>query len=128
AIANGYRVLDTAVNYRNEREVGEAVRRSGAPREQVLVTTKVPGRHHGFEESIASGIESNETLGLGYIDLLLIHWPNPSVGKYVDTYRGLVELRERGVVRSVGVSNFTVEMLDEIIDATGVVPAVNQIE
>jgi len=128
AIGNGYRVLDTAVNYGNEREVGEAVRRSGAPREQVLVTTKVPGRHHGFEESIASGIESNETLGLDYIDLLLIHWPNPSVGKYVDTYRGLVELRERGIVRSVGVSNFTIEMLGEVIDATGVVPAVHQIE
>ncbi|MGO1770175.1 MAG: aldo/keto reductase [Microbacterium sp.] len=127
-ISGGYRVLDTAVNYENEAEVGEAVRRSGASRDDLIVTTKVPGRHHGYDESIASGRASNETLGLGHIDLLLIHWPNPSVDKYVDTFRGLIALRDEGVVRSVGVSNFTIEMLQRLVDETGVVPAVNQIE
>ncbi|WP_119695732.1 aldo/keto reductase [Microbacterium halotolerans] len=127
-IGAGYRLLDTAVNYGNEREVGEAVRRSGIPRDEVMVTTKVPGRHHGHEEAIASGRESNEALGLGHIDLLLIHWPNPSVDKYVDTFRGMIELREQGVVRSVGVSNFTIAMLGRLIAETGVTPSVNQIE
>ncbi|MGO1629194.1 MULTISPECIES: aldo/keto reductase [unclassified Microbacterium] len=127
-IRGGYRVLDTAVNYGNEREVGEGVRRSGVDRDDIIVTTKVPGRHHGYDEAIASGRESNETLGLGRIDLLLIHWPNPSVDKYVDTFRGMIELREQGVVRSVGVSNFTIAMLERLIAETGVTPSVNQIE
>jgi len=127
-IATGYRLLDTAVNYGNEREVGEAVRRSGIDRDDVVVTTKIPGRHHGYDEAIASGRESNATLGLGRIDLLLIHWPNPSVDKYVDTFRGMLALRDEGLVRSVGVSNFTEPMLQRLIDETGVVPAVNQVE
>lgn len=127
-VRSGYRVVDTAVNYGNEREVGEAVRVSGTDRDEVIVTTKVPGRHHGYDEAIASGRESNETLGLDRIDLLLIHWPNPSVGRYVDTFRGMLALREEGVVRSVGVSNFTEQMIQELIDATGTAPAVNQVE
>ncbi|WP_111467157.1 aldo/keto reductase [Microbacterium suaedae] len=127
-IETGYRVLDTAVNYDNEREVGEAVRTGSADRDEIIVTTKIPGRHHGYDEAIASGRESNETIGLGRIDLLLIHWPNPSVDKYVDTFRGMLALRDEGVVRSVGVSNFTVPMLERLIDETGVVPAVNQVE
>lgn len=124
----GYRVLDTAVNYDNEREVGEAVRTGSVDRDEIIVTTKIPGRHHGYDEAIASGRESNETIGLGRIDLLLIHWPNPSVDKYVDTFRGMLALRDEGLVRSVGVSNFTVPMLQRLIDETGVVPAVNQVE
>lgn len=127
-IEGGYRVLDTAVNYGNEREVGEAVRRSGVDRDEIVVTTKVPGRHHGYDEAIASGRESNATLGLGRIDLLLIHWPNPSVDKYVDTFRGMIALLEEGVVRSVGVSNFTISMLERLERETGVVPSVNQVE
>ncbi|MBO3663012.1 aldo/keto reductase [Microbacterium stercoris] len=132
AIGTGYRVLDTAVNYGNEREVGEAVRRAvdagAVQRDELIVTTKIPGRHHGYEEAIASGRESKATLGLDRIDLLLIHWPNPRVDKYVDTFRGMLALREEGVVRSVGVSNFTEPMLQRLIDETGVVPAVNQVE
>jgi len=128
ALDNGYRVLDTAVNYGNEREVGEAVRRSDVARDEIIVTSKIPGRHHGYDEAIASTRESLETLGLERIDLHLIHWPNPSVGKYLDTYRALLALREDGLVRSVGVSNFTEAMLTELIDATGVAPAVNQVE
>jgi len=128
AIESGYRLLDTAVNYENEREVGEAVRRSGLDRDELLVASKIPGRHHGREEAIASIEASLRELGLERIDLQLIHWPNPSVGKYLDTWRGMIEARERGLVRSIGVSNFTEAMLTELIDETGVTPAVNQVE
>jgi diketogulonate reductase-like aldo/keto reductase len=128
AIDSGYRLLDTAVNYKNEREVGEAVRRSGLDRDALLVATKIPGRDHGYDEAIASVHGSLERLGLERIDLLLIHWPNPSVDKYVDTWRAMIALREQGLVRSIGVSNFTAAHLTRIIDETGVVPAVNQVE
>ncbi|MBW9110276.1 aldo/keto reductase [Microbacterium ureisolvens] len=128
AIDSGYRLLDTAVNYENEREVGEAVRRSGVDRRELLVASKIPGRHHGRQEAIDSIKGSLDLLGIDRIDLQLIHWPNPSVGKYVDTWRGLVEAREQGLVRSIGVSNFTEDQLTELIEETGVVPAVNQVE
>jgi diketogulonate reductase-like aldo/keto reductase len=128
AIEVGYRLLDTAVNYENETEVGEALRRSGLPRNEVRVTSKLPGRHHGYDDAVASVHGSLERLGLDYLDLHLIHWPNPSVGRYVEAWRALVELREQGLVRSIGVSNFTPAHLEHVIDATGVTPAVNQIE
>ena len=104
------------------------MRRSGLDRDELLVTSKIPGRHHGREEAIASIEASLRELGLDRIDLQLIHWPNPSVGKYVDTWRGMIDARERGLVRSIGVSNFTEPMLTELIDETGVTPAVNQVE
>lgn len=128
AIESGYRLLDTAVNYENEREVGEAVRRSGVDRGELFVATKIPGRHHGFDEAIESTNGSLAVTGLDYLDLSLIHWPNPSVDKYVDTWRAMIQLRERGLVRSIGVSNFTEQMLTRLIDQTGVTPAVNQVE
>ena len=128
ALRVGYRLLDTAVNYGNEEEVGEAVRRSGVPRDEVLVTSKIPGRHHGYDDAIRSTKESLHRLGLDYLDLHLIHWPNPRVGKYVEAWRALVDLRKQGLVRSIGVSNFTEEHLNRIMEATGVTPAVNQIE
>jgi 2,5-diketo-D-gluconate reductase A len=128
AVEAGYRLLDTAVNYGNESEVGEAVRRSGLTREELVVQSKVPGRDHAYDKAIASVEGTLERLGLEQLDVALIHWPNPSVGLYVDAYRALVECRERGLVRSVGVSNFTEQHLTEIIDATGVVPVVNQVE
>lgn len=124
----GYRLLDTAVNYGNEREVGEAVRRSGLDRDELLVTSKIPGRHHGRQDAVRSIEESLSTLGLDRIDLQLIHWPNPSVGKWLETWEGMIEAREKGLVRSIGVSNFTPEMLTRLIDETGVTPAVNQVE
>ena len=124
----GYRLLDTAVNYENEREVGQAIADCSVAREDLFVTSKIPGRHHGFDEAIASTEESLARLGLDYLDLHLIHWPNPSVGKYVDTWEGLIELRRRGLVKSIGVSNFTEEMLAELVEKTGVTPAVNQVE
>jgi diketogulonate reductase-like aldo/keto reductase len=128
AIEVGYRLLDTAVNYENEREVGEAIKRSGVPRGDLFVTSKLPGRHHGYDDAIASTRESLERLGLDYLDLHLIHWPNPSVGRYGEAWRALVDLQRDGLVRSIGVSNFTREHLARVIDETGVTPAVNQIE
>ena len=128
ALEAGYRLIDTAVNYGNEEEVGEAIRRSGLPREEVLVTTKIPGRHHGYDDAVASVHGSLERLGVEQIDLHLIHWPNPSVGKYVEAWQALVDLRAQGLVRSIGVSNFTEAHLARIVDETGVTPAVNQIE
>ena len=128
AIETGYRLLDTAVNYENEGEVGEAVRRSGVPREELVLASKIPGRHHGYDDAIASTHESLERLGVDYLDLHLIHWPNPGVGRFPEAWRALVELRERGLVRSIGVSNFTEAYLERIIADTGVTPAVNQVE
>ena len=128
AIEVGYRLLDTAVNYENEREVGEAIRRSGLPREELVVCSKLPGRHHGYDDAIGSVRASLERLGLDRLDLHLIHWPNPSQGKYVEAWRALVDLQRDGLVTSIGVSNFAQAHLRRIIDETGVTPAVNQIE
>ena len=128
ALEAGYRLLDTAVNYDNEVEVGEAVRRSGLPRDEVLVASKIPGRHHAYDDAITSVRESLDRLGLERTDLHLIHWPNPGQGKYVEAWRALVQLQKDGLVRSIGVSNFTEEHLARIIDDTGVTPAVNQVE
>lgn len=127
AIDSGYRILDSAVNYQNEAEVGEAARRSGI-RDELIVTTKVPGRDHGFDETIRSAQGSLQRLGLDRIDLYLIHWPNPRIDKYVTTFRAMTALRDEGKVGSVGVSNFTEAMLTRLIDETGVTPAVNQVE
>jgi 2,5-diketo-D-gluconate reductase A len=128
ALDAGYRLLDTAVNYGNEAEVGEALRRSGLPRDEVQVASKLPGRHHAYDEAVTSVRGSLERLGLEYVDLHLIHWPNPSVDKYVEAWRALVDLQREGLVRSIGVSNFTEAHLTRIIEATGVTPAVNQVE
>ncbi|MFL6022227.1 MAG: aldo/keto reductase, partial [Marmoricola sp.] len=128
AIGIGYRLLDTAVNYENEEEVGEAVRRSGVPRAEFRVTSKLPGRHHAYDDAIVSTHESLGRLGLENIDLHLIHWPNPKRDEYTEAWRALVDLQRDGLVTTIGVSNFTAEHLDRIMDTSGVVPAVNQIE
>ncbi len=128
ALENGYRLIDTAVNYQNETEVGEAIRRSGVQREEIRVTSKIPGRHHAYDDAVSSTKESLERLGLDYLDLHLIHWPNPNRGLYHETWRALVDLQKEGLVRSVGVSNFTEAHLRRAIEETGVTPAVNQIE
>jgi diketogulonate reductase-like aldo/keto reductase len=128
ALHAGYRLIDTAVNYGNEAEVGDALRRSGIPREEVQITSKIPGRHHAYDEAVASVKGSLHRMGLEYIDLHLIHWPNPRVGKYVEAWQALVDVRAQGLVRSIGVSNFTEAHLERAIEATGVTPAVNQIE
>jgi diketogulonate reductase-like aldo/keto reductase len=128
AIDAGYRLLDTAVRYENEAEVGEAVRHSSVPRDELVVTTKLPGADHGFDEALRSCEESLKRLGLDRIDLYLIHWPQPPIDRYVETWKAFVRLREEGMVRSIGVSNFLPEHLDRIVDETGIAPAVNQVE
>lgn len=132
ALDAGYRLIDSAVNYENEGTVGKAIRdflrESGVDRSEITVQTKLPGRHHDTERAVKSGQESAARLGLDQIDVMLIHWPNPISGTYRDAWRGLVELRERGVVRTIGVSNFTEQHLADIIADSGVTPAINQIE
>jgi diketogulonate reductase-like aldo/keto reductase len=128
ALENGYRYLDTAVNYENEREVGEALRRSGLPREEVRIATKIPGRFHAKPLALQSIRDSADRLGLATIDVVLIHWPNPSRDLYVEAWEALVEAQQEGLVTTVGVSNFTEPQLERIIEATGVTPALNQVE
>ncbi|MCF6525241.1 aldo/keto reductase [Streptomyces sp. JJ36] len=128
ALTAGYRLFDSAANYGNEKGVGRGVTGGDVPREEVRVTTKLPGRHHGYEETLTSFEESRRRLGLEYVDLYLIHWPLPRVGRYVDSWRAMIKLREDGLVRSIGVSNFTPEHLDRLEEETGVRPALNQVE
>lgn len=128
AIQIGYRLLDTSTNYDSEGAVGEAIRRSGIPRSQFYVTTKLPGKYHHFDDALKIIEESLLRLGLDYLDLYLIHWPLPKRDNYVEAWQALIEAQRRGLVRSIGVSNFEKEHLDKIISATGVTPAVNQNE
>lgn len=124
----GYRHVDTAENYGNETGVGRAVRASGLDRAEVFVTTKVNRRWHGVRE-VAQGLAGNlARLGLDYVDLLLLHWPNPDQDRFVPAWEGLIALRDRGLARAIGVSNFKPSHLQRLIDATGVVPEVNQVE
>ncbi|MFZ0977008.1 MAG: aldo/keto reductase [Solirubrobacteraceae bacterium] len=128
ALQTGYRLIDTAAAYNNEVGVRNAVETSGLNRGDVFITTKLKNSDHGRHNVPRAYEESLDKLGGGYIDLYLIHWPVPHDGRTVETWEGLVELQREERVRSIGVSNFRVEDLERIIDATGVVPAVNQIE
>lgn len=128
ALRHGYRLLDSAFNYENEGAVGRAVRLSGVPRESIGITSKLPGRHHRFDEALAAIEESVFRTGLDRIDLYLIHWPNPRQGLYVQAWRALIEARQRGWVKAIGVSNFLPEHLERLRQETGVLPVVNQIE
>ncbi|WP_240649492.1 aldo/keto reductase [Streptomyces sp. Z26] len=128
ALETGYRLVDTALNYRNETGTGRGIRRSGVPRREICVTTKLPGRHHGYAETLASFEESRTNLGLDYVDLYLIHWPLPRIDRYVESWKAMLRLRDEGLVRSIGVSNFTAEHIDRLEEETGELPAVNQIE
>jgi 2,5-diketo-D-gluconate reductase A len=127
-IEAGYRLFDTAENYRNEGGVGRAVRASGVDRAELFVTTKLNKRWHGVQEAQQAFANSAERLGLETIDLFLIHWPNPQQDRYVDAWRGMIELLDDGRVRSIGVSNFKPAHLERLIAETGVAPNVNQIE
>jgi diketogulonate reductase-like aldo/keto reductase len=128
AIDAGYRLLDSAVNYENEGAVGEAVRRSRIPREDLRIASKLPGRHHAYDQALTCIEESLFRSQLGYIDLYLMHWPNPKRGLYVEAWSALVEAQKRGWVKSIGVCNFLPEHLEKIIAASGVTPCINQIE
>ena len=128
ALATGYRAVDTAAAYGNEAEVGDAIRDGELDREEVFVTTKVWSNDHGREPALRAFDRSLDRLGFDYVDLYLIHWPTPARDLYVETWEALIECRRDGRARSIGVSNFEIEHLERIIDATGVVPAVNQVE
>ncbi|MFC7457434.1 aldo/keto reductase [Brachybacterium sp. GCM10030267] len=128
AIDAGYRHIDTAKLYGNEEGVGRAVRAADVPREDLFVTTKLWNDEHAYDDAIAACEASLERLGLDYMDLYLIHWAVPSQGQYVEAWEALVELQKRGLTRSIGVSNFPLAELEEIIAATGVTPVIHQIE
>lgn len=127
AIGIGYRLLDTAYVYGTEDAVGEGIRRAGIDPAELVVTSKVPDGHHSRDKTLAAFDVTMSRLGLEHLDLLLIHWPVPEDGLYVECWKALVELREAGRVRSIGVSNFSAQQLDEIAEASGVVPAINQV-
>lgn len=126
ALRIGYRLIDTASMYHNEEEIGRAVRDSGLDRDEVFITTKVGTAEQGYEGTKAACRASLDRLGMDHVDLYLIHWP--TVGRNRETWRAMEELRSLGMVRSIGVSNFTIPMLDEIMRPGAAVPAVNQIE
>ncbi|WP_156755555.1 aldo/keto reductase [Actinokineospora pegani] len=128
AIETGYRLIDTAAAYGNEEGVGKAIANSDVPRSEFVVTTKLWNDDHGHDETLRAFDRSADKLGLDTVDLYLIHFPRPALGKYVDSWRAMVRLREEGRVRSIGVSNFGVPELDRLAEETGVVPAVNQVE
>ena len=128
AVDIGYRLLDSAFNYENEGAVGAAVRQCGVPRQELIVASKLPGRHHRFHEAIATVEESLYRAGLDYYDLYLIHWPNPKENLYVEAWQAMIEAKRRGLVRSIGVCNFLPHHLERIIRETGVTPSVDQVE
>lgn len=128
AIRNGYRSIDTAALYRNEEGVGAAIRQSGLAREELFITTKVWNEDQGYESTLAAFEVSRQKLQLDYIDLYLIHWPLPKKNKYTETWRALEKLYRDGKVRAIGVSNFQVPHLEDLLRDCEVAPMVNQVE
>ncbi len=128
AIRAGYRSIDTAAAYKNEREVGQGIVDSGVPRDQLFVTTKLWNDDQGYDSALAACEASLDRLGLDHADLYLMHWPVPSRDLYVESWKAMIALRDQGKVRSIGVSNFLPEHLDRIVAETGVAPVLNQIE
>ena len=128
AFEAGFRHIDTAKIYGNEAGVGRAIERSGLKPEDIFITTKLWNADQGYESTLKAFEESMERLGLETLDMYLIHWMQPKQDKYVDTWKALIELQKQGRVKTIGVSNFTKEGLQRLIDETGVVPAINQIE
>ncbi|ERF49916.1 aldo/keto reductase [Staphylococcus arlettae] len=128
ALNNGYRVLDTAYNYENEGTVGKAISQSHVARDQVIVTSKLPGRYHDYDSAMIAIQESIYRLNVDYIDLYLIHWPNPKQGKFVEAWTALIDAQKAGLLKSIGVCNFLPEHIDTLEQETGVLPAINQIE
>jgi methylglyoxal/glyoxal reductase len=126
ALEIGYRHIDTAQLYGNEADVGDALRESGIKREEVFITTKVWNSYQGYDSTLQACEQSLRRLGMTYVDLYLIHWPVQ--GKSLDTWRAMVQSLQTGKARSVGVSNYTIELLQEILQNSDVVPAVNQVE
>lgn len=128
ALESGYRHIDTAALYENEKGVGRGIVRAGLPREEIFVTTKVWNDQHGYDKTLRAFDKSLGKLGLDYVDLYLIHWPAPQQDRYVDTWRALETLRAGGLARSIGVSNFHAHHIDRVLAETEVTPAINQVE
>lgn len=128
AIGNGYTLIDSAFNYENEGSVGAGVRLAGRDRSELIVTSKLPGRRQRHHEAVVTIEESVYRTGLDYLDLYLIHWPNPLTDHYVEAWTAMIEAKERGLLRAIGVCNFLPEHLDRLAAETGVLPEVNQIE
>jgi diketogulonate reductase-like aldo/keto reductase len=128
ALEAGYRSIDTAAIYENEKGTGQAIAAAGLPREELFVTTKLWNAEHGYDSTLRAFDASLDRLGLDYVDLYLIHWPVPSRGLYLDTWRAFEKLYADGRTKAIGVSNFPVAQLQEVLDEGSVVPAVNQIE
>lgn len=128
AIKTGYRLIDGAFIYGNEEGLGEGLRGSGVPREEIFVTTKVWNKDQGRDKARASVERSLKSIGVDQLDLVLIHWPVPSQDLYVETWKALIEMRDEGLMRSIGVSNFNEDHLTRIIGETGETPVLNQIE
>jgi 2,5-diketo-D-gluconate reductase A len=128
AIAVGYRLIDTAFAYGNEVGVGRGLAAGGVPRAELFVTTKFNKEDHSVDGAQRAFERSAQRLGVDYLDLLMIHWPNPEQNRYVDAYRGLVQLLEDGRIKAIGLSNFKPEHIDRVLEATGVTPDVDQIE
>lgn len=128
ALGLGYRHVDTAMRYQNEDGVGEGIHRSGIPRDDLFVTTKLDGEFQGDDRALVGLAQSLERLGLDYVDLLLIHWPLPARGEFISTWRTFERLKAEGLTRSIGVSNFKPAHLEVLAAETGTVPAINQIQ
>lgn len=128
AIEVGYRSIDTAAIYKNERGVGQGIKESGVPREELFITTKVWNSDQGYDTTLKAFDESMEKLGLDYLDLYLVHWPMPKVGKYVETYRAMEKLYKEGRVRAIGVCNFHIPHLEHLLSECEVKPVLNQVE
>lgn len=128
ALAAGYRSLDTAAIYKNEAGVRQGIERSGVARGDIFLTTKLWNAEQGFDSTLKAFDASIKKLGTDYVDMYLIHWPTPKRDLYVDTWKAFIRLRDEGRIRSIGVSNFQPKHLEHLVEATGVVPVVNQIE
>jgi methylglyoxal/glyoxal reductase len=126
ALDLGYRLIDTASFYQNEEGVGQAIRNSGIPREQLFITTKVWNSEQGYENTLKAFDDSMERLGLDYLDLYLVHWPVK--GKYLETWRALEELYREGRVKAIGVSNFKIHHLKDLLSHAAEKPVINQVE
>jgi len=128
ALDLGYRRIDTAALYDNEQEVGAAIRKSGISREEIYVTTKIWNNRQGYHESKEAIDESLNRLNIEYVDMLMIHWPAPKQNKFVETWRAFEELLEGGKIRGIGVANFNIHHLEQLLESANVVPAINQVE
>ncbi|WP_421668455.1 aldo/keto reductase [Staphylococcus agnetis] len=128
ALKVGYRVLDTAYNYENEGAVGKAIAQSKVAREDITIISKLPGRYQAYDDVFQTIEESLYRLGVDYIDIYLIHWPNPKQGLYVEAWKAMIAAKKAGLIRSIGVCNFLPEYIETLKQTTGVLPVLNQIE